>query len=116
MEFLVEFDINIPEGTPESEVTQRVSAEAAAAVDLARQGHLVRAWPPPVGPGQRKALGLYRAEHQAQLDGLLDALPLSGWMQITVTPLEPHPNDPTSTRASSFQLPDPRLSPVYRLE
>ena len=35
-----------------------------------------------------------RAESQARLDGLLGALPLSGWMQVTVTPLEPHPNDP----------------------
>jgi hypothetical protein len=37
-------------------------------------------------------------------------------MQITVTPLEPHPNDPTTPRASSFQLPDPRLTPVYHLD
>jgi hypothetical protein len=37
-------------------------------------------------------------------------------MQITVTPLEPHPNDPNSTRAGMFQLPDPRLTPVYRLD
>lgn len=37
-------------------------------------------------------------------------------MQITVTPLEPHLNDPTSTRAGLFQLPDPRLTPVYRLD
>jgi Protein of unknown function (DUF3237) len=27
-----------------------------------------------------------------------------------------HPNDPASPRPSSFQLPDPRLTPVYRLE
>jgi hypothetical protein len=25
---------------------------------------------------------------------LLGALPLNAWMEITVTPLEPHPNDP----------------------
>ena len=37
-------------------------------------------------------------------------------MQTTVTPLQPHPNDPTRPRPSSFQLPDPRLTPVYRLE
>ena len=37
-------------------------------------------------------------------------------METTVTPLEPHPNDPTSPRPSIFQLPDPRLTPVYRLE
>jgi hypothetical protein len=37
----------------------------------------------------------YRADGEEQLDGLLGALPLSGWMRTTVTPLEPHPNDPT---------------------
>ena len=116
MEFLVEFEFNVPEGTSESDVKQRVSAEAAASAQLACEGHLVRLWRPPVAPGQRKAVGLYRADSQAQLDGLLGALPLSGWMQITVTPLDPHPNDPTSTRASLFALPDPCLSPVYRLD
>jgi len=30
MEFLVEFDIRIPDGTPEAEVEHRESAEAAA--------------------------------------------------------------------------------------
>jgi muconolactone delta-isomerase len=116
VEFLVEFDIDVPEGTPERDVKQREGAEAAASADLARQGNLVRLWKPPVAPGQRKAVGLYRADSEAQLDGLLGALPLSGWMRITVTPLEPHPNDPTSARASVFQLPDPLLTPVYRLD
>ena len=116
MEFLVEFVLTVPEGTPESEARQRESAEAAAAAALAREGHLVRLWKPPVAPGESKAVGLYRADSAAQLDGLLGVLPLSGWMQITVTPLEPHPNDPTSTRAGVFQLPDPHLTPVYRLD
>jgi muconolactone delta-isomerase len=76
-----------------------VSAEAAASAGLAREGHLVRLWRPPVAAEERKAVGLYRAESEAQLDGLLGALPLSGWMQVSVTPLEPHPNDPTRARA-----------------
>jgi hypothetical protein len=36
-------------------------------------------------------------------------------MHITVTALEPHPNDPAGAAMSS-QLPEPRLSQVYRLE
>jgi len=116
MEFLVEFVLTVPAGVSESEARQRETAEAAAAAALAREGHLVRLWKPPVAPGESKAVGLYRADSAAQLDGLLGVLPLSGWMQITVTPLEPHPNDPTSTRVGVFQLPDPRLTPVYRLE
>ena len=94
MEFLVEFDLKVPEETPESEVDERVTAEAAASAALARQGHLERLWRPRVAPGERKAIGLYRAQDQPQLDGLLGALPLSRWMRISVTPLEPHPNDP----------------------
>jgi muconolactone delta-isomerase len=42
MEFLVEFEIHVPDAAPESEVEERVSAEAAAAAELAREGHLVR--------------------------------------------------------------------------
>ena len=94
MEFLVEFESDIPYGTSESEVKARYRAEAAASAKLARDGHLVRLWRPPMAPGERKALGLYRAENKEQLDGLLSALPLHAWMQVTVTPLEPHPSDP----------------------
>jgi hypothetical protein len=41
MDFLVEFEINVPGGTPESEVTAREEAESAAAAKLVDQGHLV---------------------------------------------------------------------------
>ena len=64
---------------------------------------------------ERPVVGLYRTDSQAQLEGLLGALPLSEWMHITVTALEPHPNDPAGAAMSS-QLPEPRLSQVYRLE
>ena len=76
----------------------------------------MRLWRPPVAPGERKGLGLYRADGEAQLDGLLGALPLNGWMRISVTPLEPHSNDPSSSRTRLLQLPDPRLTLVYRLD
>ena len=96
MEFLVEFEVNIPDGTPESEVKDRENAETSAAAKLADEGHLVRLWKPPVAPGETRVLGLYRADSETQLDGLLGALPLSAWMRVTVTPLEPHPNDPAA--------------------
>jgi muconolactone D-isomerase len=95
LESLVEFESHIPDGTSESEIKARYNAEAAASAKLASDGHLVRLWRPPMRPGERKALGLYRAESKEQLDGLLSALPLHEWMQVTVTPLEPHPSDPT---------------------
>jgi muconolactone delta-isomerase len=116
MEFLVGFDVTIPDGTPESEVKQRLGAEAAAAARLAREGRLVRLWKAPVAPGESKAVGIYRAETQEELDGFLGALPLGDWVKISVTPLAPHPNDPTIPTPSTFGLPDPRLTPVYRLE
>jgi len=94
VEFLVEFQSHIPEEVSESELEARYAAEAAASAKLAREGHLIRLWRPPMAPGERKALGLYRADSEAQLDGLLGALPLHEWMQVTVTPLEAHPSDP----------------------
>ena len=70
MEFLVEFESHIPDGTSKSEVKARYSAEAAASAKPARDGHLVRLWRPPMAPGERKALGLYRADGKEQLDDL----------------------------------------------
>ena len=96
MEFFVEFEVNVPDGTPESEVEERDKAEASAAAKLVDEGHLVRLWKRPVAPGETRIVGLYRADNETQLDGLLGALPLYDWMHVTVTPLEPHPNDPTA--------------------
>ena len=115
MEFLVEFEVNVPDGTPDAEVKDRQRAEASAAARLADQGHLVRVWNRPVAAGNTPVVGLYRADSQAHLDGLLGALPLYAWMHLTVTPLQPHPNDPARP-ASRNQLPAPRLTLVYRLE
>ena len=94
MEFLVEFEVNVPAGTPTDEVADRETAEASAAARLAHEGHLVRLWKLPTARGRTRAVGLYRADSTAQLDGLIDALPLADWMRVTVTQLAPHPNDP----------------------
>ena len=64
MEFLVEFEIKIPEGTTESEVKDREGAEADAVAKLAEEGHLVRVWKLPVGSGETQVLGLYRADSE----------------------------------------------------
>jgi muconolactone delta-isomerase len=117
MEFLVEFELHVPDGAPESEVSDRQTAEAHAAANLADEGHLVRVWKRAVAAGETKVVSLYRADSEAQLDDLLGALPLYEWMHITVVPLEAHPNDPAAREpAMSTQLPDPRLTAVYRLE
>jgi muconolactone D-isomerase len=93
MEFLVEFELKVPAGTPDAEVEQHQRAESAAAAKLAEDGHLVRIWRRPLAGD---AIGLYRADSQAELDGLLAALPLADWLRVTVTPLEAHPNDPAT--------------------
>lgn len=121
MEFLVEFEIDVPDGTPESEVSDREHSEAIAAARLVADGHLVRVWTRPVPSGETTVLGLYRAEDESELDGLLGALPLYEWMKVVVTPLGPHSNDPANPRTMSAaamtdRLPAPRLTPVYRLE
>ena len=96
MEFLVEFEVEVPAGTPDAEVEQHQRAESAAAAKLAEDGHLVRLWRRPLAGDGTTAIGLYRADSEAALDGLLAALPLADWLRVTVTPLEAHPNDPAT--------------------
>jgi muconolactone delta-isomerase len=116
VEFLVAFALDIPPGTAPSEISDREHAEAAATAKLADDGHLVRVWKAGA-PGETTIVGLYRADSEIQLVGLLDALPLAEWLHVTVTPLEAHPNDPaTRERTKDNQLPDPRLSLTYRLD
>ena len=98
MEFLVQFELDIPDGVAESEVEDRKRAEAAAAETLADDGHLVRLWQASVGTDRTTILGLYRAGSKAELDGLLGALPLYEWMRTSITPLVQHPNDPMRVR------------------
>src|SRR3989442_3748600 len=99
MEFLVQLELNVPDGVPESEVEDRKRAEAAAAETLAGEGHLVRLWQAPVGTSRTTVLGLYRAGSKAELDGLLGALPLDEWMRTSLTPLDEQPHDLVTGRS-----------------
>jgi muconolactone delta-isomerase len=96
MEFLVEFELEVPAGTPRAEVDRRYDAESAAAGKLADEGHLVRLWRRPLVGDGTTAVGLYRASSRTKLDDLLAALPLADWLRVTVTPLDGHPNDPAT--------------------
>jgi len=99
MDFLVEFAVDVPAGTPQTEIEDRERAEAAAATKLVDDGHLLRVWK--LSAGGARVLGLYRAESRAELDALLRALPLYEWMSVTVTGLEPHPNDPAAVQETA---------------
>ena len=113
MEFLVEFEVTVPEGANQAEVAEREDAEAKAAEKLAIQRHLIRVWK----SGAGNVIGLYRAASRSDLEAILDALPLAPWMRVSVTAVTAHPNDPeTSEPHAGNQLPDPRLTLVYRLE
>jgi muconolactone delta-isomerase len=94
MEFLVEFIVEVPPGTRESEVDARWREEGVAARKLADDGHLIRLWTREIAPPKKSAVGIYVADTREQLDGLMKGLPLYDWMQIRVTDLLPHPNDP----------------------
>lgn len=94
MDYLVDFTITVPEGTPASELEQRMTAEGARVAELAAQGHTLRVWKPLADDGRRRAIGLYRAADDDELQAILDSLPLRPWMEISVTALAEHPNDP----------------------
>ena len=80
MEFLVEFEVEVPADTPDAVVEQHQRAESAAAAKLAGDGHLVRLWRRPLAGDGTTAIGL----------------PLAGRLRVTVTPLQAHPNDPAA--------------------
>jgi len=48
MEFLVEFEVEVPAGTPDAEAEQHQRAESAAAAKLVEDGHLTRLWRRPL--------------------------------------------------------------------
>jgi muconolactone D-isomerase len=83
MEYLTDMVTTVPEGTSPVKVDELRAAEAVRAAELAKAGHLVRLWRPPLGPDEWRSIGLLRA-----------SLPVHIWMKVAITPLNPHPNDP----------------------
>src|SRR5262249_31670719 len=94
VEYLTDLVTTVPEGTSPGKVEEIRAAEAVRAADLAKAGHLVRLWRPPLGPGEWRSIGLFRAVDEEELHEVLASLPLHIWMNVTITPLSPHPNDP----------------------
>jgi muconolactone delta-isomerase len=94
MEYLVTMTTHVPKGTPEENVQEIRTREAARSRKLAAQGHLLRLWRPPLQPGEWRTLGLFAADSGRQLEEVLASMPLRVWRTDEVTPLGPHPNDP----------------------
>jgi muconolactone D-isomerase len=85
----------VTEGTSPVKVLDELrAAQAMRAAELAKAGHLIRLWRPPLGPGEWRSIELFRADDEAELREILASLPLHIWMKVTITPLTPHPNDP----------------------
>jgi muconolactone D-isomerase len=74
VEFMVEFEVNVPDGALGSEVEARNSAEASAAARLVDEGHLLRLWKSPAAHAETKALGLYCADSVKRSSPIYSAL------------------------------------------
>jgi muconolactone D-isomerase len=57
MEYLTDLVTTVPEGTSPVKVDELRAAEAVRAAELAKAGHLVRLWRPPLGPGEWHSIG-----------------------------------------------------------
>jgi muconolactone D-isomerase len=99
MDYLVDFTLMVPEGTPASELELRTAGEGTRVAELAAQGHALRVWKPLPEDGRSRVIGLYRAADDTELQAILDSLPLRPWMEISVTALAEHPNDPARSRS-----------------
>ena len=94
MEFLVDMTTHVPDGTAPDAVDEVRAREAAHSRELARDGHLVRLWRPPLQPGEWRTLGLFATADGDALEGVLASMPLRVWRTDHVTALSTHPNDP----------------------
>jgi muconolactone delta-isomerase len=93
-EFLTWFVITVPGTTPADTVDDTTAREAQRAHELAAQGHLLRLWGLPGQPGESRALGLWQADGIAEMQTILESLPVYPWTMVETTPLSPHPSDP----------------------
>ena len=94
MEFLVDMVTTVPDGATDADVGAIRAREAARSQELAAQGHLLRLWRPPLGAGEWRTWGLFRAADATGLESVLSSMPLRVWRHDTVTPLTEHPSDP----------------------
>jgi muconolactone D-isomerase len=101
MEYLIDFRIAIPEDATAQERAERMEGEVTRVAQLAEQGHALRVWRPLPEPddGTLWVYGLYRADSDGEMWEILDSLPLRPWMEMSVTPLQEHPNDPARRAA-----------------
>jgi muconolactone delta-isomerase len=101
MEYLVTMTTQVPEATAVEVVEEIRAREAARSRELAKQGHLLRLWRPPLQPGEWRTIGLFTAADEVELEDVLASMPLRVWRSDQVMPLGAHPNDPPRSRQAN---------------
>jgi muconolactone D-isomerase len=99
-EFLVQMENRLPADFAPDERAALLRAEAARARQLGSAGTLVRLWRV---AGRRANVGIWRAPSTGALHAALESLPLFPYLDIQVTPLSTHPNDPASAAGEPAQ-------------
>jgi muconolactone delta-isomerase len=92
-EFLTYFSVVVPDGTAAAAVADANAREAEQARQWADRGRLRRLW---ALPGDGQALGLWQSGSPAEMQAIVDSLPLDAWMTTRIFPLTAHPSDPAS--------------------
>jgi muconolactone delta-isomerase len=103
-EFFITFTPAVPDGTPAQDVADATAGEAVRTRELAGQGHLVRLWMLPAEDGVTRSLGLFRAGDAAEMQAILESLPLYKYLTIQTTELTPHPSDPGAPGSRSLRV------------
>ena len=103
-EFFVHFTPAVPEGTPAQDVAAATAGEAERTRELAGQGHLVRLWVLPTEHGVTPALGLWHADGDAEMQAIVESLPLDKYFTAQTTKLTPHPSDPAAPGSRSLRI------------
>ena len=89
-EFFTIFTITVPSGTPRDVIDATEANEADRAGQLAALGKLRRLW---ALSGEGRALGLWRASGDGEMQTILESLPLRGWPDVETVRLAPLPSD-----------------------
>lgn len=91
MEFLLKITVTFPpDGDPE-EKARRIAAEGVRARELAAEGIIKRVWRI---PGQWANYGIWEAPDATTIHDAVTSLPMWPYLEVEVTPLAAHPNDP----------------------
>lgn len=89
MLYLVHMQVNIPRDLDPAEAARIKAEEKAYSQSLQRDGRWPHIWRV---VGQYANYSIFNVETNEELHHLLSGLPLFPYMDITVTPLAPHPS------------------------